>query len=261
MLDWTRSMHQLHLEEQILVASQIVVLAALCARMWWGGLYKIYACFFGYLVVELLQMLVPVFVPLNSRMYRDSYVVSQALVICFSALVVLELYSIVLRGLPGIGNVSRRYIKVTLALAILVALLPLALEKAPNTLTGYLFVFQRPIISSLVVFILLILAFLVYYPVPLGRNALVYLMGYAAYFITNATTGLIRNLGHYWTRPLSDANMVVYVVCLLFWLLALNSEGETRSVVAGHQWNPSDEGRLLVQLEAINASLLRSARK
>ena len=254
-------MHQLPIEQQILLVAQIVALVALFARMSWDGLYKIYIYFFGYLSVELLQLLIPVIVPLESRLYRDSYVVSQALVICFSALVVLELYSIVLRGLPGIGNISRRYIKVTLVLAILASFLPLGLEKMPSTMTGYLFMFQRPIMTSLLLLILLITGFLVYYPVPLGRNVLVYLLGYAVYFVTNATTIFIRNLGHYWSRPISDVLMVVYFSCLVFWIFALNRAGESKRVVLGHQWNPSDEQRLLAQLESINANLLRSARK
>jgi hypothetical protein len=115
--------------------------------------------------------------------------------------------------------------------------------------------------TSLLVFILLITAFLVYYPVPLGRNVLVYLVGYAVYFVTNATTIFIRNLGHYWSRPISDVHMLVYFTCLVFWLFALSRSGETKSVVVGHQWNQSDEGRLLAQLEAINTSLLRSGKK
>ncbi len=254
-------MRQLPIEQQILLVAQIVALVALFARMSWDGLYKIYVYFFCYLAVELLQLLIPVFVPLDGRMYRDSYVVSQAVVICFSALVVLELYSSVFRSLPGIGNISRHYIKVTLVLAVLVSLLPLGLEKTPNTVTGYLFIFQRPIMTSLLVFILLIMGFLVYFPVPLGRNVLVYLLGYAVYFVTNATTIFIRNLGHYWSRPISDVHMLVYFTCLAFWLFVLSPSGETKRLVVGHQWNPSDEARLLSQLEAINASLLRSGRK
>ena len=77
---------------------------------------------------------------------------------------------------------ARHYIKITLVLAILLSLLLLRIEKTPNTLTGYLFMFERPILSSLVVFVLLISGFLVYYPVPLGRNVIVYLTGYARLF-------------------------------------------------------------------------------
>ncbi len=251
-------MYQLPIEQQVLALVQIAVLLALCSKLWWNGLYKTYGFFFSYLVLEFLQALIPVLVPLESRLYRDLFVVSQGLIVAFYALVVLELYSVILRNLEGIASVARRYIKITLVLAILVSLLPLRIEKTPNTLTGYLFIFERPILSSLVVFVLLISAFLVYYPVPLGRNVIVYLSGYAVYFVTIVTMVFINNLGYFWNRQKGNVDMGISVLCLTFWLLALSRKGEGKRVVVGHHWNPGDEQRLLAQLEAINASLLRS---
>ncbi|HTB19541.1 MAG TPA: hypothetical protein VK708_15575, partial [Bryobacteraceae bacterium] len=152
-------------------------------------------------------------------------------------------------------------IKFTLALAIVISLLPLLIEKTPNTLTGYLFIFERPVLSSLIVFVLLICVFLVYYPVPLGRNVIVYLAGYAVYFPMIAAMAFLQNLGYFWNRQKSNVDMGVTLACLVFWLLALSRQGESKRVVVGHQWKPDDEQRLLAQLEAINASLLRSGRK
>lgn len=254
-------MHQLPLEQQFLNVAQIAALLGLCAKLWWSGLYKLYAFFFTYVVLEFLQALIPVFVPLDSPIYRDGYVASEALILCSYALVVLELYSVVLRDLEGIASVARRYIKVTLAVAIVLSLLPLAIEKVPSTLTGYLFIFERPIISSIVVFVLLISGFLVYYPVPLGRNVIVYLAGYAAFFLTTATVALMQNLGLFWNRQISSVAMAIFIACLMFWLIALNRKGENKRMVVGHKWNLGDEQRLLAQLEEINASLLRSRRK
>jgi len=251
-------MHQLPVEQQILLVVQIVALATLCLRMWRARLQKTYVYFFGYLVLELLQSLIPVLVPLDSRTYRNIYVASQALIVAFYALVVLELYSKVLGDLTGIANLARRYIQIILALAIGIALLLLGLVKSKATLTGYLITFERTVMASLVVFILLVTVFLVYYPVPLGRNIIAYLMGYAVYFLTRAATTLAVNLGHPWVRVLSSMAMTVSVLCLTFWIIALNREGETKRVVIGHQWNPADEQKLRAQLDAINASLLRS---
>src|SRR5580658_1237424 len=103
-------MHQLPIEQQFLLITEIAALAILCLRMWLAGLYRIYVYFFGYLVLELLQALIPVIVPLGSRLYRDLYVASQVFILGFYALVVLELYSNVLRDFPGIGGTARRYI-------------------------------------------------------------------------------------------------------------------------------------------------------
>jgi hypothetical protein len=254
-------MHQLPIEQQFLLITEIAALAILCLRMWLAGLYRIYVYFFGYLVLELLQALIPVIVPLGSRLYRDLYVASQVFILGFYALVVLELYSNVLRDFPGIGGTARRYIKVTLMLAIVIALLPLSLEKAKATLTGHLFFYEQTVMLSLVVFVLLVSLFLVYYPFPLGRNVIVYLMGYTVYFLTTATVAFINSRGHVWNRQLGSIAMGVSVLCLVFWIVALSRSGETKRVVVGHQWNPADEQKLRAQLDSINASLLRSTRK
>ena len=121
--------------------------------------------------------------PLESRLYRDAFVVSQALIVAFYALVVLELYSKVLRDLAGIAGIARRYIKLMLALAIVLAVLPLPLENKRATVAGYFLTYERIVMASLPLFVLFISLFLVYYPVPLGRNVVVYLMGYAVYFL------------------------------------------------------------------------------
>jgi hypothetical protein len=254
-------MHQFPIEQQILLVIEIAALAILCLRIWLAGLHKVYVCFFGYLILELVQALIPVVAPLDSRLYVNLYMVSQALIVAFYAFVVLELYANVLRDLPGIASIARRYIEFMLVLSIGVALLPLYLEKTVDNPLGYLFACERTIMSSLMLFVLLVSAFLVYYPIPLGRNVIAYLAGYAVWFLTKTTTTLIVNLGHYWIRPLSTINMVVSVLCLIFWIFALRREGDAKRIVVGHQWNPEDDQRLLAQLDAINASLQRSRGK
>lgn len=254
-------MHQLPLEQQVLDVAQIAALLGLCAKLCWNGLSRVYIFFFIYLVLDLLQALIPVFVPLTGRLYVNLYVGTQPLILCSYLLVVLELYSATLHNLKGLDRIARRYIRITLAVAIVVSLLPLFLEKPPNKLTAYLFIFERPILSSLLIFVLLITGFLVYYPVPIGRNVRVYLIGYAAYFVVTATSIFLSNLGYYWNRSLSDLQMSVSLICLMFWLFCLTRAGEEKIVVVGHTKLFGDEQRLLAQLEAINASLLRSARK
>lgn len=254
-------MHQLPIEQQILLVAEIGTLAALCLRMWLVGLYKIYGYFFSYLVLEFAQTLIPILVPLESRLYLGLYVASQVLVTTFYALVVLELYSKVLRDLPGIASIARRYIRVTLVAAIVIALLFLYLGKTHATFMGYLLSFERTVMASLVVFVLFVTLFLVYYPVPLGRNVIVYLIGYSVYFLTKAAASLLMNFGQQWDRPLSTALMAVSLGCCIFWCLALGRQGESKRVVVGHQWNPADEQKLRGQLDAINASLVRAGEK
>ena len=70
------------------------------------------------------------------------------------------------------------------------------------------------------VFLLLISGFLVYYPVPLGRNVIVYLAGYTLYFFTATAVTLIQNLGFFWNRLLSGVDMGVLSPVFMFWLVA-----------------------------------------
>jgi hypothetical protein len=126
---------------------------------------------------------------------------------------------------------------------------------------GYLFSYERTVMSSLVVFVLLVGVFLLYYPVPLGRNVLAYLAGYSLYFLTKAALAFINNIGYIRNRLLGSIDMGVALICLALWLALLSRKGEDKRVVVGHQWNPADEQRLRAQLEAINTSLLRAGGK
>jgi hypothetical protein len=186
---------------------------------------------------------------------------TEGLIVCCYALMVLESSTIILRDLPGIASRSRRYITVCLGVAMLVSVLLLALEKTPTGITLTFLLFERVIASSLVFFILFIIAFLLYYPVPLSRNAIVYSIGYAVYFLAKATALFILNLSLQWYNRLSTFLLAVSTACLIFWIFALTRQGETKAVVIGHQWNPDDEQRLLAQLQAYNDSILRTARK
>jgi hypothetical protein len=254
-------MQRLPLEQQILVILQIVTLLAVCVRIWWSGLYLIYRYFFAYLLLAFFQITILASVPFDSLLYRDAWVATEGLIVCTYGLVVLELCTVVLRDLVGIATVSRRYVKVALGLAILISLLLLGLEKTPGGIFDYFITFERPVLSSLTFFVFLMTAFLVYYPVPLNRNAIVYSIGYAVYFLAKAAAFFLLNLSHKWYVEFSDFLIAVSTLCLLFWLVALSPSGENKTVVIGHKWRPDDEERLISQLKAINASLGRAARK
>ncbi len=254
-------MRQLPIEQQVLLTLQVAALLTLCVRMSLASLNRVYPYFFGYLVLELSQALIPMLVPIGSWLYRDLYVASQGLIVAFYALVVLELYSKVLLDLAGFAHLARRFIKVALVLAVVIALLPVRLEKDPATMTGYLFAYERTVMSILVVFIFLITGFLVYYPVPLGRNVVVYAAGYAVSFLTVTGVTLINNAGYFWNRPLSAIQMAVDLSCLVFWLFSLSRQGEKRRIVVGHQWDRGSDEEVLRQIERMNAALLRSRPK
>src|SRR5579864_4229243 len=162
-------MLRLPVEYQLLIVVQTVVLLALCLRMWRAGLHRKYLYFFTYLLLALVQTGVLIFVPYRPHVYAIAWMATEGPIACFYALIVLELYTIILRDLTGLASVSRRYIRFILVVAIVVSLLLLVFEKTPPSLTGQFIIFERTIAGSLLLFVLLITGFLVYYPVPLSR--------------------------------------------------------------------------------------------
>jgi len=254
-------MLQLPLDQLLLVVAQAALLIALIVRLWSADLYRIYPYFFGYLLAELLRTLIASVIPFTGHAYRYFLMASEGVIACYYTLIVVELYRVVLRDLPGIATISRRYITVTVAVATVGSLLLLRLEETPRNYVSTFLVIERAIVFSLVIFILLVSAFLAYYPIPLNRNVVMYSIGYGIYFLTKATALFIRTLGHYVTRQTGTVMLGVSSACLLFWVLALNRRGEMRTVVVGHKWKREDEVRLLSKLKAINASLVEAGKE
>ncbi|MGH9667268.1 MAG: hypothetical protein ACRD9L_22835, partial [Bryobacteraceae bacterium] len=126
----------------------------------------------------------------------------------------------------------------------------------------YVFILYRTVVSSVVLFLFLLMLFLVWFPIEVSRNTTVYCLGYFIYFLSKSFTLLTRNvLGESWNRPLSTATLAVCCLCLVLWLLVLSRKGEEVRVAPGSYLRPHEEDRLAGQLDSINASLMRLARK
>src|SRR5438477_1481028 len=104
-------MLRLPIDQQFLIVTQAVALAALIARMWQARLHQTYVWFFDYLLLALIQTIVLTLIPFNGVLYGDAWIASEAVILCFYALIVLESYATVLRDLPGIARIASRYIK------------------------------------------------------------------------------------------------------------------------------------------------------
>ncbi len=50
-------------------------------------------------------------------------------------------------------------------------------------------------------------------------------------------------------------------VCLVIWILFFSRKGEEVEAMVRHSWSPEDGEKLVRQLDAINAALLRSSAK
>jgi hypothetical protein len=252
--------------ESVLWFAAIACYAILLARMAVSRLHLVYRHFFIYLLFRLCRSLLLAGLDRHFSAYGWVYLGTEPIIWVLYVLVVLELFTIVLRDYPGIQTLSRRVLAAGLAISAAVALATL-LPDLGNPAERYpilriMYVAERVVMSSLVVFFAILTAFLAWYPVPLSRNVVVYCVGYSLYFIT-ATMGLfVRNIaGEAVTRITSTVLQGFAVACLISWIALLNRQGETKRVSLRSHMPAPDEARLVGQLESINRGLLGSAKK
>ena len=97
---------KLPLHEYILTLAQVVVLACLITRLLVSGLARLYKYFFCYLLVQLLEALVPFTLPYRD-LYGWAFLTFQCIKLCFYVLIIFELYSVLLGELKGIARLAK----------------------------------------------------------------------------------------------------------------------------------------------------------
>lgn len=251
---------------QVLSVAEPVAAGLLLLRLWSEGLVQRYRYFAFYLVWMLCEGVAMWTANRNRPSYFIVYLVIDSVIWIAQTLIVLELFSLVLKNYPGVARSGRRFIVIACCGALVGAfsLAVLSTDTATyqsQAIAQYLLI-SRVIAFALLVFLLLILGFLFYFPIPLSRNVVVYAIGYCVYFTSRALTRLAGSLmGPELLETLSIVAMGVVVVCLLVFTLLLNRHGERVDVTVGHRWSPEQAHIAVSQLNTLNASLLKASRK
>ena len=238
----------------------------LLVKIYFEPILHRYRYFAIYLAVMAVRGIVLLIVPKDTTLYGWVFILSAPIVWVCYILVITELYSLVLAEYKGIATFGRYTLAVALGLAVLLAGSTLVFdlssqaEKFPILLA--VFATERWVISSLVILLIIITAVLLWFPMPLSRNVVVHSLVYFLYFLSKALALFFRNIvGPTAIDLMNTVVMCTAAACLMIWLVFLNREGERRVVKNRIQWNLDAQERLLSQLDSINASLLRSARK
>jgi len=242
----------------------IVANATAALRLYQLDLNRVYRFFFLYLVIRTARSLVLLPFSLGGNTYALIYLATLPILWVFYILIVLELYSLVLQNYSGIYSLSRWTLYGALLFSIAVSALTLipTWGSEKSMLLFWSTTVERGVDFSLVIFLLLILIFLSRYPVALNRNIIVHCIVYTVFFLGTSMTILVRNVvGHEVMRQLNNVLEVLSTACYLAWIFFLTSAGESRITMLRHNWSPEDEQRLIEQLNNINATLLRAARK
>ena len=242
----------------------IVANGVAALRLYQLDLNRVYKFFFTYLVFAFFRSLVLIPFSVSSTAYALIYLATAPILWVFYILVVLELYSLVLQNYAGINSLGRWTLYGALFFSVAVALLTLipTLGTENSRLMFWTTTVERGVIFSLVLFLLFILFFLTRYPVALNRNIIVHCVVYTVFFLGISMTILIRNvMGQDFMRELNHVVVVIGSACYMVWIFFLTRDGEKRIVMLRQKWSQEDEQRLIEQLNSINATLLRTARK
>jgi len=242
--------------------------ALLGVRLYTSGLSQKYRAFFYYLIFATLQSTVMVFLhngP-HDKSYTYAYIGTEPIGWIFYALVVLELYSLVLADYQGLYTVGRWALIIAVAMAVLASAASLlAPSRDPghaSQVLPYYYLAERAVYLSLIVFLVTIFFVLLQYPITLKRNIVVHLVVFLVYFLGNAVVySVVSMRGSGTIHVVKYGLMAVTVGSLGTWLALLNPAGELLKVRLRPAWMPGKEEQLVGQLNSLNAALLRATRK
>jgi hypothetical protein len=245
----------------VLIVAATILLAA---RLYLLSLHRPYRAFFYYLIFSALQSVTLAVLNRTTGTYQLIWLLTEPIDWIFCALVVLELYSLVLQDYRGLYTVGRWSLIVSVSVALLASGFSLIIPSyytRQGYLMAYYYVAERAVYFSLAILLLTILALLMRYPIVLKRNTVVHSMIVSAYFIGNTAIFLLlstRGMGV--IRIAAYAIQAVNLVTLGTWLVIFNTAGEKHQQRLRPAWLPGREEELVSQLNSLNGAMLRAVR-
>ena len=225
-----------------------------------------YPIFFAFFIFRIPNSIWPLFLDVSSPEYQQVWVVSTPIGFVFYVLMVVELYKLVLEKYKGLYTLGRWALYVSLAISVGISAFSMMARITPRLPQRSKIMFnvlavERGTNTGLAIFIILILCFLSFFPVKLSRNVRMHALIFSIFFLGNTFVSLMRSL--FGMRLGNEVNTIVMAVnaaSVVAWLTLLRPAGEEVrpepvQFVQGH------ESRLLAHLDAINATLLRSAHR
>ncbi len=233
-------------------------------RLWSEKLAGVYLWLTVFVAAETIQNAVAF--PLNrkSDAYLYLFEFSTPVIWILAYLVVLELYRLTLEAYPGISSVGRKAVSWCMGLALAVSVV-YAIPDLRGAGGAELFIvrifpiLERSTVLGLLLFLVLIQIFLFHYRLPLSRNRMIYVTGYAVYFgISMALDIVWTALGIKVAASFGVWTIAAEGVILIAGAVLLGQKGEAK--VTLDPAADTDRARLQQQLADMNRMLTRAAR-
>lgn len=251
--------------ERALFYLNIVAELGLLWRLIQCKLQRTYRSLFLYWLVQPIESVVLLPVARRAHLYLYLYWGAQTINIFMALFVVQDLFRIALSERPAIAAFGRRSVLAAMALAAAVALAGITLDATirPDHYPAIqrFATFERSMNFVILIFLLLISILLLWFPIKVRRNIVVYISGFLLFAAARSFGLLLANLlPQGFTVLVSTILLALTLLCLLIWIIGIRPEGERVSATPGYRRDPEAMQRLGRQLDAINAMLARFVR-
>jgi hypothetical protein len=209
--------------------------------------------------------------------YRIAWMLERGIVWVFTLLTVYALLGAILAQLPGILKLSRRILNLSFLAAAIVGVVTALPEyraaAGSQTFHDHLanmvavfIVLDRVIETVALLALLCILLFLIMFPVQMSRNLVSFFSGFVVYFTLQASGKIALSLlsggASDFVRATNMWSAVFVAGIFAYWTIFITKTGEkVPAKLHVAPWPHRAEDLLIAQLEAMNASLLRAARR
>jgi hypothetical protein len=232
-------------------------------RLWSEKLAAVYLWLTVFLAAEMLQNAIGFVLYRGSKAYLFLFEVSTPMMWVLAYMVVLELYRLTLEAYPGISSVGRKAVSWCMGLAVAVSVVyaipDLRGGKAEPFIVRMFPILERSTVLGLLLFLVLIQIFLFHYRLPLSRNRMIYVTGYAIYFGLSMAVDIVwTSLGLKVAGAFGSWMVAAEGIILIVGAVLLSQTGEAKVTL-----DPSadtDRLRLQQQLVEMNRMLTRAAR-
>jgi hypothetical protein len=253
--------------EHVAQYSNILVAVVLVVRLFWLKLASKYAVFTALIGFSVVWSLIVALVPWRARNidYRVAWLIFEPIAWTLYVWVVYSILQKIMVAHRGILSASRKLFAACFIGSVALGLLSARLEFVvahPDAPVALALIVERAFCTVSLLLLLVTLVYLLWFPVSVTRNVALLCGGLMVYFAVKTALLLVHDI---WApdsvRLVSLLLILVSTACLTIWALTLTRAGELEKVRPGHSWKPKEQERLIHQLEAINAALLRSAKQ
>ena len=226
------------------------------------GLHRRYPIFFCYWVFDVIQSTF-LYLPGSPRLIHEIQIGAWMIQWVFYFLLVLELVDRILSDHPGIARLGHRLFQALMVAAVLCSLYTLRLDPAANPTVNQtlrlLLQVERVVAGCLLIFLLLIILFLWYFPVRLNRNTKAYCWGFTLLFLVKSIVPYFLNsFGLDFLRLANSIHMGGIFLCQSTWLVSITQRGVDRTPAFDRHWTPGEQQKVLSTLDAFERNISRT---